>query len=388
MKMKKKVCIFSAQYLPSNGGVEKYTHHIAKILSEQGIDVTIVTSDLYGAPLYEKQGNLLIYRLPCISLMNGRYPIIKYNKEFKAKAKQIFSDKYDLLMTNTRFYPLSLFGVYCGKKYANRNIVIEHGTSHLSVQNEFGDFLERIFEHTITYFVKRNCKEFYGVSKACNEWLQHFGINAKSTLYNAIDINEIEKSYQARKISTREKLNIPEESIVISFAGRILKEKGIFQLVRAFKIISSEFSNVRLVIAGDGPMMSSLKEECGTNIDLLGQVSFQEVVSLLKDSNIFCLPSDSEGMPTSVLEAAACNNFIITTARGGAKELIKDESYGLIIENNNEDTILQALRKAIPNKSYRLKAAENSHNRVKEYFTWNKVVDKIKNELLDNEDIV
>lgn len=380
--MGKRVCIFSAQYLPSSGGVEKYTFHIAQLLGQREVEVTIVTSDMYGVPTYEKQNNVTIYRLPCISLMNNRYPLIKYNKEFREAIKQIFSDRYDLLITNTRFYPLSLFGTCCGGKYADRSIVIEHGTAHLSVQNKVGDLLERIFEHAITYFVKRNCNEFYGVSEACNEWLQHFNIQAKSTLYNAIDLNEIEVLYTTRKASLRQRLNISEECTVIAFTGRILKEKGVFQLVKAFKRVNKEFPNTKLIIAGDGPMMGELKKECGANIHLLGRIPFSEVVLLLKESDIFCLPSDSEGMPTSVLEAAACNNFIITTARGGAKEIIKDEMYGLIIEDNDENTIFEAISKVIPDESYRRVAADNCYDRVKEFFTWDKVVEKIQNELL------
>ena len=380
--MGKRVCIFSAQYLPSSGGVEKYTFHIARLLGQNDVEVTIVTSDMYNAPLYEKESKIEVYRLPCFGLMNKRYPVVCFNKEFRKKIKQIFTNRYDLVITNTRFYPLSLLGTYYGKKYASKSIVIEHGTAHLSVQNKIGDILEQIFEHSITFLVKRNCSEFYGVSEACNEWLKHFQIQAKSTLYNAIDLNEIEDLYTKSKTFMRQTLNISRECIVIAFTGRIVKEKGIFQLVRAFGRVNKEFPNTRLVIAGDGPAMSELRKECGENIYLLGKIPFSEVVLLLKESDIFCLPSDSEGMPTSVLEAAACKNFVITTARGGAKEIIKDETYGLIIEDNNENTIFKAISEVIHDEGYRHAASEKCYNRVKELFTWDKVVKKIQDELL------
>ena len=71
------------------------------------------------------------------------------------------------------------------------------------------------------------------------------------------------------------------------------------------------------------------------------------MTALLKETNIFCLPSDSEGMPTSVLEAAACKCYIVTTKYGGAKELILDDSYGIVMENNKVGNSKTALRNSL-----------------------------------------
>ena len=71
------------------------------------------------------------------------------------------------------------------------------------------------------------------------------------------------------------------------------------------------------------------------------------IVALLKESDIFCLPSFSEGFSTSILEASACGCYIVTTARGGAKELLINEDYGCIIPNNQEDVLYKALRDVI-----------------------------------------
>ncbi len=378
--MKKRVCIFSAQYLPSSGGVEKYTFHIAQKLSERNVEVTIVTSDLYGADVYEKNGQSRIYRLPSAGLMGNRLPVVLYNVRCRRMLKEIFKKRYDLVITNTRLYPLSLLGVLYGKKYANANIVIEHGSSHIALSSAFWSSIGQAYEHILAYLLKKNAGKFYGVSKACNEWLGHFGIRSSGILHNAIDLEQIEKQ-RLSQASMKERLGIAKEDIVISFTGRILKEKGVFQLARAFSAIHREYGNVNLVIAGDGPMMPELKKACaksGANIYLLGQVTFPDVLALLWDSNIFCFPSAyPEGMPTSVLEAAACGNCIIMTDCGGAKEIIPDGSYGIIIPDNKEETIAAALRNAVNDREYRERAARNVYQRVREYFVWDKVVDGI-----------
>lgn len=68
----------------------------------------------------------------------------------------------------------------------------------------------------------------------------------------------------------------------------------------------------------------------------VGRIDFEQIVALLTDSDIFCLPSFSEGFSTSILEAAACGCYILTTARGGARELLINDEYGCVIQNNDE----------------------------------------------------
>ncbi|MDD3430182.1 MAG: glycosyltransferase, partial [Oscillospiraceae bacterium] len=71
--MGKTYCFFSAQYLPTVGGVERYTYNLAKLLCSRGNKAIVVTSQLSHMPSYEVDENgIIIYRLPCFSLFNGR----------------------------------------------------------------------------------------------------------------------------------------------------------------------------------------------------------------------------------------------------------------------------------------------------------------------------
>ncbi len=378
--MSKRVCIFSAQYLPSTYGVEKYTFNLAQKLSERDIEVTIVTSDIYGAKVYEKSGNVTVYRLPSYGLMNNRLPIIKYNRQFQSMIKKVSETEYDLCITNTRFYPLSLAGTIIGRKKAKRNILIEHGTSHIEMSNKILKRCGEVYEHLITFFVKQNVKEFYGVSKDCNNWLEHFGIRAKGVLNNAINEKEI---YAVKNGKMEGKLKLSSDNILISFTGRLIKEKGVLQLAQAFKRIEKKYPNVRLALAGDGPLMPQLKEQCGKNVFLLGRISFEEVIDLLHQSDIFCFPSAyAEGMPTSMLEAAICGNCVISTRCGGASEIIPDESYGILIKDNSEEQIVEALQKLMKDDVYRKNAARKVRKHVEENFVWEKIADKVCREFL------
>lgn len=377
MKEIKRICIFSAQYLPHMGGVERYTYNLAKELTNQGNKITVVTSNTGNLKAYERQEEATIYRFPAYNLMNGRYPVLKLNKEFYKIHKRLLTEEFDLIMINTRFYPHSVYGTILSKMKKTKCIMLEHGTSHMTVHNPLGDFLERTVEHMLTVIDKINCKEYYGVSEACTEWLKHFHIKASGVLYNAINLDEIEKIKEIPCIDYKQKYNIPDNGIIVAFTGRLLKEKGILQLIDAVQRLREEGKPVFLLIAGDGDEEKSVNEKKTDGIIPLGRLSFEEIIGMLQQTDIFCLPSDSEGFSTSVLEAAACNCYIITTERGGSKEMVISREYGMIIKNNQTETVKQALNEVLLDEKYRKKATQNTYQRLKENYTWEIIAGKV-----------
>lgn len=371
--MSKTVCFVSAQYLPHMGGVERYTYNIAKECVKRGYHVIVITSHRDGLARHEVQEEIEIIRLPSINLMDGRLPVLKF---LDKEAKEILNKKkkeIDFIVVNTRFYFLSLFGMRFAKKNNIPLITIEHGTAYLTFNNAVLNTIEHIYENTITRLGKRYCKHYYGVSKACIEWLKNFNINGEGTLYNSIDPQECEKVNSTFKND----FNIPDDGIVISFTGRLVKEKGVGQLVEAFNLVKQKFSKIYLVIVGDGPL-STLFENEQERIIYLGRKENKEVISILQDSDIFILPSESEGFSTSILEAAACKNFIITTSRGGSKELLINDDYGIIMDDNEVSKIVNALTKSISDHEYRNRGIELSYEMLKNNFTWEKNVDTLE----------
>ncbi|MCQ2441051.1 MAG: glycosyltransferase family 4 protein [Clostridia bacterium] len=371
-----KICIFSANYLPNTGGVERYTYYTARELINRGHSVTLVTSNVFNLPTHEIKDGLEIYRYDCYNLLNGRYPVLKYNKSQKSIDSQLIKNNYDLVVVNTRFYIHSLHAVKLAYKNGIKCICIEHGTTHLTVNNKLFDTLGAGFEHLITVIDKRYCKDYYGVSKAACEWSAHFGIKSKGVLYNAVDVDEIETMLQNPVISYRKELGIDENACIITYTGRLIPEKGLIQLVNAFSKLT--YPNKALIIAGDGPLYEQIKNSDANGIYLLGKIDFEHIVSLLKETDIFCLPSRSEGFSTSVLEAVATKCYVITTKTGGTKELISGDEYGMLLDNNDTERVYEALKNAVDNPQMRKNVYENAYQKLLDNFTWKKTVDKIE----------
>ena len=375
------ICIFAANYLPNIGGVERYTYYLSKELIKMGNTVTVVTNNVVsGESEVTSPEGIKIKRFPCFNFLEGRYPVKKHTAITKKLYKDLLKEDFDFVIINARFYLHSLFGAKFAKKKNIPCLTIEHGSSHLSVNNKLFDFLGGIWEHFVTAILKCYCSDYYGVSEAACSWSGHFNIKSKGVLFNSIDINEINDLLNNPVCDYRKEYDIPENATVFTYTGRLVKEKGSLELAQAF--LEANIENSYLIIAGNGDMFESIKalKKDDKRIILLGRVDFKHIVALLKNSDIFCLPTVyPEGLPTSVLEAAAAKNFIITTTFGGAKEFILDESYGILLDDNAPEKIVPALKKAAEEKDYRINAVEKSYERLKEHFVWEKTAQKVAN---------
>lgn len=370
-------CIFSALYLPSLGGVERYTLNLAKKLRDAGHKVTIVTSNLFGMLENEQQDGLEIIRIPCLNLLNGRFPLIKPNAEFRKLSNELGQKHFDFAIVQTRFYVHSLFGVRFIKKHGIAGLVIEHGTGHFTVNNPVLDRIGAVYEHLISGLVRLNCPNIYGVSQACCKWSEHFHFKPRGVLYNSIEPKDIEQllAHPAEYYRRKHKL---EGKPIVTYSGRLVKEKGILKLIEAVRILQSRGIDVHLMIAGDGEMRKVIEIDKPDYIHLLGRLDFSHVIALLKDTDIFCLPTDyPEGFPTSVLEAAACKNYIVTTNKGGSKELILDGTYGAILKENTPEEIAQVFMRAINEPDYRHSAIDKTYRRLNEFFTWDYTANRV-----------
>lgn len=372
---KKSICLVSSQFLPHVGGVENYVDHLSRGLAERGHEVTIVTSLSDGLPEYEKNGNIEIYRLPSYQFMNGRFPVLKKGKRLKQLKSQIMKKHYDIMLVNMRFYFISLWALKLAKKMGVRAVMLDHGSSHLNTGGKLTSKLGELFEHWITAREKRYCKEFAGVSRESLRWIKHFGIESDILLPNAVDDKQFSEYIKAPVRSFREEYGIPKDDIVISFVGRLTLEKGIKPLVNVVKRINESRRDVWLFAAGGGYLYDELSNTKSENTHLIGQVPSSEVAALLKESDIFCLPSFSEGFPTCVLEAIMCGSYIVTTQRGDAKEIVKDREYGIILPDNNEEGLYNALVSVLDEREHRENAVKLCYDIVINNYTWDKVTD-------------
>ncbi len=354
----KTIAIFQGYFFPHVGGIERYTYNLAKEFKKKGYQTILVTTK-YEPSLQTQETleDIEIFRLPIYAMFSSRYPIIKKNKEYREILCKLEQKNIDSIILNTRFQLTSLVGAKFAKQHAIPCCMLEHGTSHFTVYNRILDFFGHIYEHLLTKKMKTLVSDFYGVSKACCDWLKHYHIEAKGVFYNAIDVKEDELY---KHISKREQSH---DKITILFAGRLLQDKGILLLLEAYAILKKKYDNIELKIAGEGPLEEEIRKQ--KDVILLGKLEHEDMMKCYKKADIFTNPSYSEGMPTAILEAGLMKCAVVATPVGGTKEIMEDNENGLFCDTTVE-SIVEALEKLINHEEVREKVAKKHYKKIKE----------------------
>ena len=371
-KNKKTIAFFNGFYIPHLGGVERYTSKVVEILKKK-YNIIIVTTNDNNYKSKEIIDDIKVYRLPVYSLCKNRYPFLHKNSKYKELLDDLNKEKIDYIICNTRYYQTSILGSKVSKDKKCPLYVIDHSSNHISVGNKILDFFGSIYEHHLTKKIKRYNPKFYGVSKRCNKLLKHFDIKASGVFYNAIDDKVYNEFYHEVNNG---------DTIVLSYIGRIIKEKGVLNLLEAFSELRKKYSNIVLHIAGDGPLLEKIKNEyTDSHIHFLGKLNYEEVMNLCVKTDIFVHPSMyPEGLPTSILEAGVMKCAVVATDRGGTKEVINNSNVGLIVKENVED-LVKKLDFLLSNYDEMNKLKENIHNRIIHNFTWKQTAKAIEKEL-------
>ena len=361
----KTIAIFSGYALPHLGGIERYVHNFSNRLLEKGYRVIIVSSDYDNFNNFEENGNLINIRIPIYNLFKSRYPLPKKNKEYKTLIKKLEEYKIDRIIVNTRFHLTTLVGTKFGKKHNIPVYLIEHGSNHLSVNNKILDFFGLIYEHILTKYVERFVDYNYGVSKDATNWQKHFKIESDGVWYNSI-------------VRFDKNINIEKDpkKTTILYAGRILKDKGIEDLIKAYKKYEDKYKDSQLIIAGDGNFLEYLKSNYeSNNIKFLGKVNFDELIKIYAKANIFVHPSHyPEGLPTCILEAGLMKCAVIATPNGGTKYFLNGKN-GIVVES--QEQLENSIEKLLSDKELVKKMGEELNKTVIKNFTWERTTDKI-----------
>lgn len=373
--MTKVFAIFSANYLPNLGGVEKYTHNLASALAKQGDRCIIITNNVFELPEIESiDPGVDIVRLPCLNLLKGRYPIPKKNKRYESLLSLILEKHIDYVIINTRFYPHSFLGARIAASKGITPILIDHGSAHLTFGCPLVDPIVEFVEHFLTNRMLSRNIVYYAVSQKGVLWLKHFNIEAKGVLHNSIDANAFVAQASSRNF--REELSLKSTTFLVAFTGRYIPEKGILKLINAAKILENK--PIAFIFAGAGPLESEISKCCLSNVYDVGRLCSSDIAALLKTADVFCLPTRSEGFSTSLLEASACGTTSLITDVGGVDELIPSEQFGYVLNNSHPCTIAEGILKLFASRYACAAMGANSQQHVQSNFSWGETASKAK----------
>ena len=176
----------------------------------------------------------------------------------------------------------------------------------------------------------------------------------------------------------------PERPIQLLFLSRVEIAKGIMELLDAFKILLQRYgeSAVELTVAGDGNALNDVKkyveDHAITNVKFTGYVRGKDKDEVLRDSDIFILPSYGEGMPCALLEAMGAGDAVITSKVGGIPDFFEEEKMGYMLESVTAEEIAGAIGKFLNRPELIRQTGRYNRAYAVQNFTAQKVVENLQ----------
>lgn len=344
----------------SSGGMEVYTEEIVKALSKKKIQCIIISRSFANSLNYEKNDNLEVYRVRWFKGFFLRN--ISFNFFAFMKARKL---QFDIILTNGVF---ATFFANILKKFKHKKVIARPaGIATGQPQYNFiVNFLLKRIETSAykkaDYVIFLSQQEKEQFSKKLNFLPKRYEI-----IPTGIDLKAYEKTSSSR---IKKEFSIRKEHVV-TFIGRLIEVKGLSYLIDSFLNIK----NSKLLIVGDGPLKNKLREQA----DLLGlkNVVFagqrHDIKDILKATDIFVLPSVSEGLPVALLEAMASGCACIVTDIGLP---VTNQKNALVIPAKDTYELEKAMNLLIKNKKLRMKLRREAKLHIKNNFNWDNAVKK------------
>jgi glycosyltransferase involved in cell wall biosynthesis len=176
----------------------------------------------------------------------------------------------------------------------------------------------------------------------------------------------------SKSLKTKEKYAL-QDKFVFSFVGRIVKDKGINELVFSFEKLNKEFENISLLLVGNyednlDPISQKSKDIIKETQNIIEAGYQSDIRPFLASSDCFVLPTYREGFPNVVLQASSMELPCIVTNINGCNEIIENNKNGLIVEPKSEEELFLAMRRFLDDKDLAKTLAKKSRDNIVEKY--------------------
>jgi len=229
----------------------------------------------------------------------------------------------------------------------------------------------RLIERIVTKFPD----EFITISNATKKGLTTIGVNESRVEFIPIGIN-------INKIKRIKPSNKRYDAL---FAGRLIKDKNVDVLIKSIKLVKKNIPLVSCCIIGDGPEKENLIKlvedfNLKENIKFIGFLGNADIISHMKSSKIFVLPSTREGFGLVILEANACGSPVVGVNSENSRcvgELIKNGENGILLDKLDERVLAHKISLLLRDDELRRKMSEKGKE-ISMGYDWDNLINRIE----------
>jgi glycosyltransferase involved in cell wall biosynthesis len=357
-----KIIFIAIKGIPFAGGIEKYTEELGSRLVAKGHEVIVYTMRHYGT----KDGYYKGMQIKTIPAIKSR-SLEKITATLFASIASCFEENIDIIHFHA-FGP-AVFGIIpklCGKKV----MVQGHGVEW---QRSKWGFIGKLFLKITEPLSIKYAHQITVVSRTLQKYLQQQYY--RDAIYIPTGVSQPMK--QAPELITKHSLH--HKNFILCVA-RLTPEKGIHHLITAFNKLETD---LKLVIAGDSThevkYKNTLQELAKNNpkIIFIGSASGKMLQELFSNAYFFVLPSEVEGLATSLLEAMSYGDCCLVSDIPENLEAISD--YGITFKCSDAQDLHQKMQFLIANPSAVDQIPQGAKQYISQNYSWDKISDAFEN---------
>jgi glycosyltransferase involved in cell wall biosynthesis len=331
------------------GGTERQLAEIALSLDRDQFEPHVGCFSGGGFRAAElRQAGVPILELGVRSLLSGSAIV-------GARRMGAYLARHDIALVHAFDVPLDLFAVPVARWYRTP-VVLSSQRAHRGLTPGVTRHLLRLTDRMVDGIVVNS-------RAVARDLAEHDGVPASllRLAYNGLDTSVF------RPEGERALLPWGEAAAVIGIVCALRPEKGLHTLMEAFRKVKTTRPGVKLAIVGSGPMLAEL--QAAADGDCHFQPAERNVAPWLRAMDIFVLPSLSEALSNSLMEAMGCGCCPVASRVGGNPELVTDGETGLLFPLGDADALAERLALLLDQPEYRRRLAEQAERRMREHFT-------------------
>jgi len=322
-----------------------------------------------GSSSGQQTRGLKIHRCPCVGIVgmvNPATPIL--HKLLTMKVDVTHAHSYIFFTSNQ---------AALARRISRRPLVLHlHGGVDFSAVGDkassYLSMMKRLYDPTLGKWTVRTADVVGSVSKRdLNLARDLWNVDASRLCWLPNAVNS-EVFYQSQS----------GEDLNVVFIGRLETWKGIQVFLDVAEAICKERDDVDFLVVGDGNLRnhveSQCKQSCGNKIKVLGQVSNEEIATILSGASVLVLPSYVEGLPTVCLEALASEVPVVASDVGGVSEVVIDGETGYLFPPGDVKECFEKIMRLLVDERLRTRMGRKGRRLVNRFYTWTKVVNKIE----------
>jgi len=373
-----RVCVVSPLYHPNLGGLGRQAQLLTERLRKAGVELFVIARKMEVDDGVSFSPDVEVIRVPSlfpqwhileeISLKNVLISLVFSLGCLRTLVRR--RKRYDIVHFHGASLPLIMalpFLIWMEKKVVAKVAAANLGTEAGSLSGRYW------FLGTLLARLLRRADAFVSISEEIRQGLRADGVAPERIhrIDNFIDTSIFYPPGPGDKDHLKEALGYRGKLLVL-YSGRLVPRKGVEYLLKAWKGLTTEHPDARLLLLGDGPLQGSLTE-MAEDLGITDTVRFAgrvgDVPRYLRAADLFVLPSVQEGMPNSMLEAMACRLPAVATRIGGVVDVVGEQGYAWLVEPGRWESLREGMDKMLTEKDLRDRLSVTALDTIREKYS-------------------